>query len=115
MRFLTEKELEQFTADGYLLHGGNGKAFFQDLINRLYSEYADDLCKVFRTMLDELFPTGGLSEAERQKKAEKYIRAIHIHAHMDEDNLDLSRLCACPDQVPTPDGKMISACAYNLF
>ena len=114
-RFLTEAELEQFTTDGYLLHCGNGKAFFQNLIDRLYAENADDLCKVFRTMLDELFPSGGLSEMERQKRAEKFVRAIHIHAHMDEDNLDLSRLCACPDQVPTPDGKMISACAYNLF
>ncbi len=114
-RFMTESELQQFTAEGYLLHAENAKNFFQDLIHRLYAENEDELCSIFRQLFQELFPNEFLSETERQRRAEKYIRAIHIHAHMDEDNLDLSRLCSCPDQVPTPDGKMISACAYNLF
>ena len=34
---------------------------------------------------------------------------------MDEDTLDLGRLCACPDQVPDPEGRLIPACSYNLF
>ncbi len=29
--------------------------------------------------------------------------------------LDLARLVCCPDQVPDPDGRLIPACAYNLF
>ena len=34
---------------------------------------------------------------------------------MDEDTLDLARLAVCPDQVPDPEGRLIPACAYNLF
>ena len=34
---------------------------------------------------------------------------------MDEDTLDLGRLIACPDQVPDSTGRMIPACAYNIF
>jgi uncharacterized radical SAM superfamily Fe-S cluster-containing enzyme len=34
---------------------------------------------------------------------------------MDEDTLDLARLVVCPDQVPDAEGRLVPACAYNLF
>jgi hypothetical protein len=43
------------------------------------------------------------------------IKTIHIHAHMDEDNLDLARLSMCGDLVPEEDGTLRPACSYNLL
>ena len=51
----------------------------------------------------------------RQAIAEESILTVYLHSHMDEDTLDLARLVACPDQVPDPEGRLIPACAYNLF
>jgi hypothetical protein len=56
-----------------------------------------------------------LSAAERQAAAEQSLLAVYLHSHMDEDTLDLARLAVCPDQVPDPEGRLIPACAYNLF
>jgi uncharacterized radical SAM superfamily Fe-S cluster-containing enzyme len=63
-----------------------------------------------------MYPPGpSLTQAQRQAVAEDNLLTVYLHSHMDEDTLDLSRLVACPDQVPDPDGRLIPACAYNLF
>ena len=56
-----------------------------------------------------------ISPFERQRVAEKSILTIYVHAHMDEENLDLSRLACCTDLVPVDGERLIPACAYNLF
>ena len=58
---------------------------------------------------------GRWSEFERQRIAEEAVRTVYIHAHMDEDTFDCSRAMMCPDQVPAEPGRLIPACAYNLF
>ena len=69
-----------------------------------------------KDLLGQLYPSGwNLTRFERQKIAEDAILTIYLHAHMDEDTLDLARLVACPDMVPDSSGRMIPACAYNLF
>ncbi len=114
-RFASENELSKLGHGGYLLHAGESSQIFRAVIDRLYAEGRDEECRFFRRILNELYPEQTIGEFERQKRAEKFVRSIYIHAHMDEDNFDASRVCGCPDQVPTPEGKMIPACAYNLF
>jgi uncharacterized radical SAM superfamily Fe-S cluster-containing enzyme len=66
--------------------------------------------------VDRVYPAGrSLSAAERQTVAEESLLAVYLHAHMDEDTFDVARVAVCPDQVPDPDGRLIPACAYNLF
>jgi hypothetical protein len=60
-------------------------------------------------------PEKSLTRFERQRIAEGSVFAVYLHVPVDEDTLDLARLVACPDMVPDSTGRMIPACAYNLF
>jgi len=72
--------------------------------------------KTLKKLLQRLYPIGQIiSPFKRQRLAEQSVKTIFIHAHMDEDNFDLSRIVKCSDQVPQTDGRFIPACAYNLF
>jgi uncharacterized radical SAM superfamily Fe-S cluster-containing enzyme len=56
-----------------------------------------------------------LSILERQKIAERTVKAIYIHSHMDEENFDVARVMKCPVGVPQEDGGNIPTCSYNVL
>jgi len=67
-------------------------------------------------MISMLYPEGKyLSIFERQKQAEKFVKTIYIHAPMDEDTFDVSRIIRCGDLVPDIKKIFIPACSYHLF
>ena len=69
-----------------------------------------------RKLLKRMYPKDkSLTSFERQRIAEESIITIYIHAHMDEDNFDVSRIVSCTDLVPVDGERLIPACAYNLF
>ena len=116
--FLSIDELRSMLAQGYLLKPGeNGRELFRQGIDRLWADGdPSNLLPAVRRLVDRMYPAGGsLTGAERQAAAEQGLLAVYLHSHMDEDTLDLARLAVCPDQVPDPEGRLISACAYNLF
>ncbi len=105
-------------AQGYLMQPGDaGQEVFHKAIDRLWSGGdSGNYLPAVRRLLDRMYPPGkSLTAAERQSLAEENLLAIYLHSHMDEDTLDLARLVVCPDQVPDPEGRLIPACAYNLF
>jgi uncharacterized radical SAM superfamily Fe-S cluster-containing enzyme len=105
------------TAHSYVLDGGEELAkAFREGIDRLWAEGEDEgTIALLRRFIRELYPPGGLSRAERQKRAESMIRMVYIHPHMDEDNFDIARVSRCGDLVPDESGRMIPACSYNLI
>ncbi len=111
-------DLRRLLVGSYLLRPGeDAERVFRAAIDRLWAN-GDNRCALpaLRGLLERLYPAGrALSPFERQARAESSILAVYLHAHMDEDTLDLARLAVCPDQVPDADGRMIPACAYNLF
>jgi 7,8-dihydro-6-hydroxymethylpterin dimethyltransferase len=116
--FLTVDELRQMLGHGYLLQPeDNSQEVFRNAIDRLWA--AGDESKMLpavKGLVERMYPRGpGLSQAARQAAVEASLLAVYVHAHMDEDTLDLARLVACPDQVPDPEGRLVPACAYNLF
>jgi uncharacterized radical SAM superfamily Fe-S cluster-containing enzyme len=116
--FFSLGELRTMLAESYLLQpGGDGQNLFQTAIDRLWAEGdAMNVLPAVRRLLERMYPPGKpLSNAERQAAAEQNLLAVYLHSHMDEDTLDLGRLTVCPDQVPDPEGRLIPACAYNLF
>jgi uncharacterized radical SAM superfamily Fe-S cluster-containing enzyme len=69
-----------------------------------------------KRLLGELFPTDGArSLKERQKIAERAVKAVYIHAHMDEESFDVERVKKCPIGVPEADGTNIPTCTYNVM
>ena len=116
--FLTVAELRQMLGHGYLLQPeDDSQNVFRAAIDRLWA--AGDEAKLLpaiKGLVERMYPSGQpLSRAARQAVAEESLLAVYIHSHMDEDTLDLARLVACPDQVPDSEGRLIPACAYNLF
>jgi len=116
--FLTRAQLRDLLTGGYLLQPGEAvQREFKLALDRLWAEGRDPaLLRQLKELLRRLYPPGRtLSAFERQRVAEGSILTIYLHAHMDEDTLDLARLAVCPDQVPDSAGRLIPACAYNIF
>jgi hypothetical protein len=102
--------------NSYLIRLDEEEGFFKEVINSLYSEGKTEPLKLFRELIEGLYPRNReVSVFERQRLAEASVRTIYIHAHMDEDTFDCSRAMLCPDLVPTEPGRLIPACTYNLF
>lgn len=115
-RFASAETIKSFMKDSYLLRLDSRPDFFREAIDRLYSENKEEEISIFKKLIKDLYPENSVVDTfERQKLAEAAVRSIYIHGHMDEDNFDCSRAAACPDQVPSEPGRMISACTYNLF
>jgi len=112
-------EMEKLLGNGYLMRpGSESEGIFRSALDRLWAKGGnDDLLEGFKTIIKEMYPRSGNTPtvSERQRIGEKFVLTIYLHAHMDEDNFDVARVVTCPDQVPDPEGRLISACAYNLF
>ncbi len=116
------------------------QTLYELLQDSLYIEPREKLDDVFRRVMDELwadpdrlpeseavlstlkrllkqiFPPGKpLSILERQKIAERTVKAVYIHSHMDEENFDVSRIMKCCVGVPEVDGTNIPTCSYNVL
>jgi 7,8-dihydro-6-hydroxymethylpterin dimethyltransferase len=116
--FLTLEELRQMLGHGYLLQPEeDSRDVFRGAIDRLWATGDEaKFLPAIRRLVDRMYPADrSPSRTERQAIAEESLLAVYIHSHMDEDTLDLARLTVCPDQVPDPEGRLIPACAYNLF
>lgn len=118
-RIFPPEDMEKLMGNGYLMRPAHeSEAIFRNALDALWAKGGnEELLQGFKAIIQELYPSRGPapSVAERQKIGEKFVLTIYLHAHMDEDNFDLARVITCPDQVPDPDGRLISACAYNLF
>lgn len=110
--------LTKSSGNSYLLDGQQDfSAHFSMGINRLWAEGEDEtLIKMLKDFLKELYPINRiLTPAERVDIAEKRVKAIYIHPHMDADNFDVDRVSRCGDIVPDETGRMMPACSYNLL
>jgi hypothetical protein len=110
--------LARHLAEGYLLRPTQAlESELRGAIDRLWSEGDHpELLAAVRAMLTELYPQGEhLSVHERQRRAERQVKTIYVHAHMDEDTYEVGRAMRCPDQVPVHAERLIGACNYNLF
>jgi uncharacterized radical SAM superfamily Fe-S cluster-containing enzyme len=121
-QLFADKEYEQIIGRKYLIHPDEClRELLANKINELWASQNDEPATerklvLLRQFISALFPTGrNLTPFERQRIAEKFIKTIYIHAHMDEDTFDVSRVVRCGDLVPDSMKTFIPACSYNLF
>jgi uncharacterized radical SAM superfamily Fe-S cluster-containing enzyme len=115
---LGREGIAKHLSGGYLLHPSDQlEAELRDAIDRLWSEGgSSSLLHALKSMLTSLYPVGqALSVHERQQRAERAVKTIYVHAHMDQDTYEVGRAMRCPDQVPVDAERLIGACNYNLF
>lgn len=115
---LSKEKLVELMGSSYIMHPGDA---FHDIFSQaITSSWIDDknteLLSFIKTLLKKIYPRDRhLTPFERQQIAETSILTVYIHAHMDEENFDISRIVCCTDLVPVDGNKLIPACAYNLF
>jgi 7,8-dihydro-6-hydroxymethylpterin dimethyltransferase len=117
-RLLGRPVLTRHLGDGYLLQPTEAlEQELRDAIDRLWSEGAEpELLAALKELLRELYPVSThLPVHERQRRAQRRVKTIYVHAHMDEDTYEVGRAMRCPDQVPVGAERLIGACNYNLF
>lgn len=102
----------------YLEPGPATEQIFREMIDELWlnEDSKQDnrrILKNLRNMMDVLFPARALEYRERQKRSERFVKAIYIHSHMDADNFDVERIRQCCVAVPSGDNRFIPTCSYN--
>ncbi|PKK91868.1 MAG: hypothetical protein CVV64_00115 [Candidatus Wallbacteria bacterium HGW-Wallbacteria-1] len=111
-------EIMDLIGDNYIIHPDEK---FQERFNQAIAEAWSrdshpELLAFLKTLLCRMYPSdGSITPFERQKIGEESILTVYLHAHMDEENFDLSRIIHCSDLVPVDGERLIPACAYNLF
>jgi hypothetical protein len=67
-------------------------------------------------MLLEMFPSDRtLTPDQALRVSERWVKAIYIHSHMDEESFDVARIMRCSVGVPEVDGSNIPTCSYNVL
>ncbi|MBI3890785.1 MAG: radical SAM protein, partial [Candidatus Wallbacteria bacterium] len=93
-RFCSRAKLYELLADSlYIEPREKLEELFRDLIDELWANpeklsESEDVLATLKRLLADMFPRDrALGIAERQRIAERCVKAIYIHSHMDEENL----------------------------
>jgi uncharacterized radical SAM superfamily Fe-S cluster-containing enzyme len=116
-RLLPRETLARQLADGYLLRPADRlEDELKAGLDRLWASGADPaILAAVKELVRTIYPGAPLDVHERQRRAERRVKTIYVHAHMDEDTFEVGRAMRCPDQVPVDAERLVGACAYNLF
>jgi len=103
----------------YLEPGPTLERALREAIDRLWAEDPPEAAVILprlKGLLTKIFPDGeSLPAAERLRRAERQVKAIYLHSHMDEETFDMERVAACCDASCYPDGSRYPVCAYNVL
>ena len=98
------------------------EAVFRGIIDSLWSEpsrlpESESVLKTVKRLLREMYPENRspLSMTERRKIGERSIKAVYIHAHMDTESFDVSRVMKCCVGEPATDGTNVPVCARDVL
>jgi 7,8-dihydro-6-hydroxymethylpterin dimethyltransferase len=119
-KFLSKEILYNCLADRlYLEPSAKLENAMRNAINDLWIKDDAEAQLILKTLKDfmaEMFPKKrALSQPESLAVSEKFIKAIYIHSHMDEETFDTERIAECCDSDCFADGTTIPVCAYNVL
>jgi len=112
--------LDALTNRAILGSGMDAKAqeLIQDAIYNLWSAQSvtvdtDKVLGSLKAILTEYQRSDTLEQEQLFKLQETKIKAIFIHAFMDEYDFEVSRIRKCCTHYALPDGRLMPGCAYN--
>jgi uncharacterized radical SAM superfamily Fe-S cluster-containing enzyme len=73
----------------------------------------DIVLNSLKAILKEFNKTGRMEQEQLWKLSETKVKAIFIHAFMDEFDFEVSRIRKCCTHYALPDGRLMPGCAYN--
>lgn len=116
-RFLGPGELYACLAEHlYLEPSPRLERALQDAIDRLWIEdESSRTLALLSRLLRALFPQKPLSPAEALAVSERWVKAVYVHSHMDEDTFDTERAMQCCDSNCYANGTSIPVCNYNIL
>jgi uncharacterized radical SAM superfamily Fe-S cluster-containing enzyme len=121
-RLFANDEYSQLLGNKYLLQlDENSQEILKNKIAEISASRkgyprSKKIIPLLEKMIRALYPENtSLSLFERQKKAEKFIKSIYIHALMNEDTFDASRIVRCGNHVHKHDNTCIPLCSYHLI
>jgi uncharacterized radical SAM superfamily Fe-S cluster-containing enzyme len=119
-RFLSREELYAALSDRLYLEPTSAlETAFRTAIDRVWIEEPPDgerILRLLKDLLAAMFPIGqSLSREESLRRSERFVKAIYIHSHMDEETFDVDRAYLCCDSNAYPDGTTIPVCNYNVL
>ncbi len=121
-RIFTDDEYFNLLGKKYVLHPEeNFRKILEDKIIEISSEKkishnSKSILSILNKMINSLYPEGkSLSPFERQKMAENLIKSIYIHAPMNEDTFDVSRVIRCGDFIADKNQALIPACTHGYL
>jgi 7,8-dihydro-6-hydroxymethylpterin dimethyltransferase len=99
---------------------GDEKAqqMIQDAIYNLWSAQSvtvdtEKVLESLKSIMKTYQEDGTLEQEQLWKLSEKKVKAIFIHAFMDEFDFEVSRIRKCCTHYALPDGRLMPGCAYN--
>ena len=119
-RFMPAAELYRALADRLYLEPTPAlEESLKGAIDRMWADATDDserILVILRRLLDDLYPAGGHADRLAQLAAgERWIKAVYVHSHMDEETFDTERAAECCDSNCYADGRTIPVCNYNVL
>lgn len=115
-----DKYLGLFQQTATLEPGQEVEDAMRDTIADLWSSSGetpdcDRVINAMRRALKEMFPKRPVERQELIRIAERQAKTIFIHHYMDRFNFDMERIVKCCHHYPQVDGRIMPACARNMF
>ena len=126
-RFMTRAGLFALLQDStYIEPRAKLQAALRTAIDTLRGEAAplaanETVLRTLECLEREVYPTEDTTRlparrlSDRQRLIERRVKFIIIHAHMDADDFDVSRIMKCSVGLPGPDGSSLPLCVHNVL
>jgi hypothetical protein len=110
--------LDMVTNRAIIEADSTAEKLIQDAIYNLWSAQSvtvdtQNVLQSLKTILGEYQKAGAFEQEQLWKLSETRVKAIFIHAFMDEFDFEASRIRKCCTHYALPDGRLMPGCAYN--
>jgi uncharacterized radical SAM superfamily Fe-S cluster-containing enzyme len=110
--------LNMLTNKAIIEPDANAHKMIQDAVYNLWSAQqvavdGDMIMQSLKSILEEYGKSGKFEQEQLWKLSETRVKAIFIHAFMDEFDFEVARIRKCCTHYALPDGRLMPGCSYN--